>query len=179
MCFGFLAILISVTVLRKMAARLSRGAGAAANLSQFTSVQKLLTIIFMSSTIGELTAPGFKVFPVVGLVAATSVVAEGWSYFIFFKRASDKSFRSVAISRRSQSTSHLNLATIKRAQRARKNLGASMAAVLVIVNIGFVVYILLSPLWPANDTSSRECQVRLLAISPLSTPFFPALCAVV
>jgi hypothetical protein len=146
-----------------MAARLTSGAGGQA--SQLTAPQKILYIIYTLSGVGILIAPGSKVFSVVEILAMMGIVSGAWAHFIAFKRASTDSFGQVGQAPPSsgqQATQNsggaLNSTTVKRVQRARKKLGKNMTSYLVTANIIFVIFIFLSPLWPANE--ARKCQVR-------------------
>ena len=171
-----------------MAARLTSGTGAQA--SQLTSPQKILSIVFTLSGVGILVAPGFKVFPVVEIVAMMGIVSGAWAHFIAFKRASMDSFGQVdrvqvvpgQISNEQATQKRgggaLNSTTVKHVQRAREKLGKNMTSYLVTANIIFVIFVCLSPLWPAND--SRECQVRFpflldifhRSVAHIANPFF-------
>ena len=110
------------------------------------------------------------------MLALSSIVAGGWVHFITFKQASDDSFGQatperaharalVAVAGSAQASQVQQAARgAKHVQTARKHLGRNVLVNLVIINIIFVIFALLSSLWPANVLSPGDYQV-------LSSPF--------
>ncbi len=124
-----------------------------------------LMIIFISSAFvvvatARLQQDGLLPASVVEIAALLTMVAAGWETYISFKRTSNASFGLISPKFLGEISANEQNKTVSSLQKKKHNLGASMLATLVCVNIVSGLIILLSSLWPAN--ASGKCQVYLM-----------------
>jgi hypothetical protein len=164
---GLLGTLIDLSIMRKMASRLTVGGGNHA--SQLTRLQIVVCIAMTLNAVGILVAPGYKMLAVVEVALGVGLMAEGWAHYVAFERAVGDTFGlSKHLGPREQRNhadqsnmkdESVNATQIRRIRSAKIKMCRQVRLIFLCCHLMLGLIVLYSPLWPANAFSSGDCQV--------------------
>jgi hypothetical protein len=161
-----LELVILMTYMRKLAARVATGGANGA--TQFTRPQKVFLFGTALNFVGQLVAPDWRSSGVIEILLWIGALAEGWTHFVAFERASSRTFGQVTIqimpaaARETSSIKRMSdrvTSSIKHVRGAKRNMGRNVRLIFLWCHIMTGCMVLYNPLWPAN--ASSECQVSL------------------
>jgi hypothetical protein len=161
---GAITLLFSLTLMRKLAARLAEDSRR--NVGQLTKVQKVFFICLVLNCVGWMVAPTWKgVWGAIEVTLWMGVLAEAWLHFGSFHRTAKDAFGQVGTvsapggAQSNDQSDQNRLAATKRAGGAKKQLGRNVRLMFLYCHLVFLFALVLNPLWPANASSSEKCQV--------------------
>jgi hypothetical protein len=176
---GLSLTLVDLSVMRKMASRLTVGAGR--HTSQLTHVQIALFVAIALNAMGMLVAPGYPILAVIELALFVGLMAEGYTHYVAFERAVGDTFglsknlmptpamgNDAVQGSMMKGPASLNAKETRRIHSAKIKVCMNVRLIFLCCHLMLGFAILFSPLWPANVLSSRECQVLLCYSSRLS-----------